>query len=94
MHASTRSRFLATLISLIAAVALALPLAAASSPVLTAHAAPAQTHASINCRLSATCTEVQDSEEVFGDGNYIGHDEPSPSFIPTGQARATRWSIP
>jgi len=80
MHASTRSRFLATLISLIAAVALALPLAAASSPVLTAHAAPTQTHASINCRLSATCTEVQDSEEVFGDGNYIGHDEPSTLF--------------
>ncbi len=78
MHASIRSRFLATLISLIAAVALALPLAAASSPAITAHAAPA--HASVNCSLSATCTEVQDSEEVFGNGNYIGHDEPSTLF--------------
>lgn len=80
MYASIRSRFLATLISLIAALALALPLAAASSPVITAHAAPAQTHVSVNCSLSATCTEVQDSEEVFGEGNYIGHDEPSTLF--------------
>src|SRR6266516_600670 len=26
------------------------------------------------------CTEVQDPEEVFGEGNYVGHDEPSLLF--------------
>ncbi|HEX7737314.1 MAG TPA: hypothetical protein VF458_20880 [Ktedonobacteraceae bacterium] len=78
MYASIRSRFLATLISLIAAVALALPLTAASSPAITAHAAPA--HSSINCSQSALCAEVQDPEEVFGADNYVGHDEPSNLF--------------
>ncbi len=82
MHASIRSRFLATLISLIAAVALALPLAAASSPVLTAHAAPS--HTSINCSTSTVCTEVQDSEEA------ISHQR---SSILTGPVRATRWCM-
>jgi len=45
---------------------------------ITAHAAPA--HTAINCAQSAVCTEVQDPEEVFGEGNYVGHDEPSNLF--------------
>lgn len=78
MYASLRSRFFATLLSLIAAVALALPLAAASSSATVAHAAPA--HAAIDCSQSPICTEVQDPEEVFGQGHYVGHDEPSTLF--------------
>lgn len=78
MHESTRSRFLVTLMSLIAALALALPLAATTAPTMTAHAAPA--HASIDCSQSAVCTEVHDPEEVFGAGQYVGHDEPSTLF--------------
>ena len=46
-----------------------------------AHAAKAlETHKHIDCAESAICTEVQDPEEVFGEGNYVGHDEPSTLF--------------
>jgi hypothetical protein len=35
----------------------------------------------INCAAGAvTCTEVGDSEAVFGEGVYVGHDEPSTLF--------------
>src|SRR6266550_8458977 len=46
------------------------------------NAAPAaSSHPHINCAGGAvTCTEVWDSEKVFGDGVYIGHDEPSNLF--------------
>ncbi|MFL5653706.1 MAG: hypothetical protein ACJ8CB_05965 [Ktedonobacteraceae bacterium] len=47
-----------------------------------AHAAPAaSSHPHIDCAGGAiTCTEVWDSEAVFGEGHYIGHDEPSDLF--------------
>src|SRR5437660_8276338 len=46
------------------------------------NAAPAASnHAHIDCAGGAiTCTEVWDSEAVFGEGRYIGHDEPSNLF--------------
>src|SRR6266852_901905 len=44
------------------------------------HAKAAGTHMSIDCANSAICTEVQDPEQAFGEGNYIGHDEPSTLF--------------
>jgi len=78
MRAHSRPRLLTILLSLAMAAAIALALA-----VTTARAAPlrtaAQTHSTINCAI-AMCTEVQDSEEVFGEGNYVGHDEPSALF--------------
>ena len=40
----------------------------------------ASPHMSMNCTVSPTCTEVWDSEQVFGEGKYIGHDEPSTLF--------------
>ncbi|WP_376795452.1 hypothetical protein [Thermogemmatispora sp.] len=40
-----------------------------------------QTHWHIDCaRPGTACTEVQDPEEVFGEGYYVGHDEPSVLF--------------
>src|SRR6266516_4551501 len=42
-----------------------------------AHAANTQV---LNCARTALCTEVADPEEVFGEGNYVGHDEPSTLF--------------
>src|SRR2546423_12561850 len=50
--------------------------------VLHAHAAPAASPpAHINCADGRfLCTEVQDPEEVFGEGQYVGHDEPSVLF--------------
>ena len=38
-------------------------------------------HAKINCAANAaTCTETWDSEKVFGEDQYVGHDEPSLLF--------------
>jgi hypothetical protein len=47
-----------------------------------ANAAPAASnHAHIDCSKGAvTCSEVWDSEAVFGNDKYIGHDEPSTLF--------------
>ncbi len=53
-------------------------LAAALIPVTTVHSTQP---ASLHCeRGTATCAELADSEEVFGEGVYIGHDEPSLLF--------------
>src|SRR6266849_1971458 len=44
-----------------------------------AHAASTPMH--IDCSQgNPFCSEVYDSETVFGEGNYIGHDEPSNLF--------------
>ena len=51
--------------------------------LLPAHgaAAAAATHASIDCAVrSQLCSEVYDSEAVFGQDVYVGHDEPSTLF--------------
>ena len=45
-------------------------------PLGTVSAGP--THKVINCEQDARCTEVHDSQEVFG--YYVGHDEPSVLF--------------
>lgn len=38
-------------------------------------------HYHIDCSTgNPTCTEVWDSEKVFGEGHYVGHDEPSNLF--------------
>jgi hypothetical protein len=44
-----------------------------------AGAAPASQHMAIQCEYSASCAEVANSSEVFGD-EYVGHDEPSTVF--------------
>src|SRR5712664_2298899 len=77
MHTPKRARGLASLLPLLVALMLALPMATGSLPVKTAHAAPA--HKSIACDESPICAEVQDSS-VFGTDYYIGHDEPSTLF--------------
>ena len=79
---------------------------AVSSNATRAHAAaPVR----IDCSKGADiCTEVYDSETVFGDNVYVGHDEPSTLFysrsawlrqpyaIPTdasqGSDAGSRWS--
>jgi len=62
------------------AVAVALALVAAPAAGARAKAGwPAGQHGAINCSYaSAMCTEVADSDEVFG--HYVGHDEPSVLF--------------
>jgi hypothetical protein len=38
------------------------------------------TRFTLNCAKAIGCSEVQDPEEVFGEDNYVGHDEPSVLF--------------
>ena len=67
-----------SLIALVTVVAGFSVAGALRSATPSAHAA---THAHINCAAGAiTCSEVWDSEAVFGEGKYIGHDEPSTLF--------------
>ena len=60
-----------------------------------AHAA-SSTHAHIDCAAGAIrCTEVYDSEAVFGEGVYIGHDEPSNLFYSNvpGSGNRNTWQL-
>jgi hypothetical protein len=62
-------------------VAAALPAAATGGSPAGAQATPAQ-HMHISCYNSAgLCTEVGNSEEVFGADHYVGHDEPGVHFF-------------
>lgn len=55
----------------------------------TTGAASAKAH--IDCtRANALCTEVLDSERVFGEGKYIGHDEPSALFYSNAPGSGNR----
>jgi hypothetical protein len=58
-----------------------------------AHATAA--HKSMNCATSPVCTEVQDPESVFGEGNYVGHDEPSTLFYSNraGSGNSNQWQL-
>jgi hypothetical protein len=58
--------------------------------------AAASTHMHIDCAAgAATCTEVWDSEAVFGEGNYVGHDEPSNLFYSNapGSGNQMRYTL-
>jgi hypothetical protein len=62
------------------------------------HAADSTTsHASINCASNgrSICTEVYDSERVFGEGIYVGHDEPSNLFYSNrpGSGNQMRYTL-
>jgi hypothetical protein len=55
--------------------------AASAGAAAGARAVKPAPHPHVDCSKSATmCTEVADSEQVFGEGNYVGHDEPSLLF--------------
>src|SRR2546421_12552134 len=58
---------------------IALSLSAAFTLYKRAHAASTSSpHAFLNCITeSQRCTDVYDSEKVFGEGVYVVHDEPS-----------------
>jgi hypothetical protein len=52
-------------------------------------------HAILSCTKAATCTEVLDSEAVFGEGVYVGHDEPSTLFYSNrpGSGNSNQWQL-
>jgi hypothetical protein len=61
----------------------------ALSPMATS---AASVHQHVNCIKAALCTEVVDSEQVFGDGVYVGHDEPSLLFYSNKAGSGNRYS--
>jgi hypothetical protein len=66
---------------LLAAFAAGALVATVGFPVASASVAAAAAHLHVDCSRSGTlCTEVADSERVFGQGKYVGHDEPSLLF--------------
>src|SRR6266699_2848514 len=84
MHFTSRSK-MSVAISLAALVVIVtglLAMGALRGATSSARAANASTaHSHIDCAAGAiTCSEVWDSEAVFGEGKYIGHDEPSTLF--------------
>lgn len=64
------------------ATTFALSLSVSPIGLRVAHAASAGSpHAHINCAAGdPRCAEVANPEEVFGEGHYVGHDEPSTLF--------------
>src|SRR6266480_5443115 len=84
MHSFSRSKMsiMFTIFALVAVIAGLMVAGALSGSAGSAHAAnTSSSHAHIDCAGGAiTCTEVWDSEKVFGEGKYIGHDEPSNLF--------------
>ena len=83
MRVQTRPRLLIILVSLVMATAIALSLAmtGAQASTRSSTASAASQHHSLNCESNAQfCTEVYDSESVFGNDVYVGHDEPSVLF--------------
>jgi len=60
----------------------------AATRVVTHTAAATSQHMHIDCSTAAAmCTEVANSDEVFG--HYVGHDEPSLAFYSHKPGRAT-----
>ncbi len=83
MRVPARPRLLLILVSSTLAMTVALSLSFFGSRAPAVHALPAMQHHAMNCAAAATsqfCAEVYDSESVFGENVYIGHDEPSVLF--------------
>jgi len=89
MRFSSRSKMSIafSLVALAAVVAGLLATGALRGSSFTAHAATASAaHMHLDCAGgSITCTEVWDSEAVFGPEKYVGHDEPSTLFYSNRQ---------
>lgn len=80
MRLSSRILFSLVALATIFGMAVATGGAQASSARAATPAASSQHH-SINCATgSPVCTEVHDTEAVFGEDHYVGHDEPSTLF--------------
>jgi hypothetical protein len=81
MRVPARPRLRMTLVSLTLALTVAVSLSLVGAQTRTVQALPASQHHTLNCASNAQfCTEVYDSESVFGEDVYVGHDEPSVLF--------------
>ena len=81
MHFPRRSK-VSILFTVAAILTLVIGFMVASlSSLPQAHASPLSTAAHVRCdNNNPFCTEVYDSEKVFGQGKYVGHDEPATLF--------------
>ncbi|MDP9343296.1 MAG: hypothetical protein M3Q23_14630 [Actinomycetota bacterium] len=98
------SRFVVGRVAVFAAVGLIGALIAAPGAVAASHtprgtaarrAAPASANWKSCASADLLCAEVQDSEEVFGEGTYVGHDEPSVLFYSSqpGSGNSVQYNI-
>jgi hypothetical protein len=78
-HRSTSHRSLAIFVATAALVVLAAA-GSASASQRPAQAAGASRHMSISCEYSTLCPDIVDSQQVYGEDRYVGHDEPSLLF--------------
>ncbi|MEO6888242.1 MAG: hypothetical protein ABI456_03795 [Ktedonobacteraceae bacterium] len=97
MHFLRSKLSIAVTIAALAVMITGLAAAGAIATSRTTHGATkaSATHMTLNCKLRDTCTEVQDSEQVFGEDQYIGHDEPSTLFYSNrpGSGNENRWQL-
>src|SRR5947209_866479 len=99
MRFSSRSK-LSIALSLFALAAVVAGLVASGAlrgtPSVAHAASAAGTHHTINCASAGTlCTEVNDSDWVFGENHYVGHDEPSDLFYSkvSGSGNQMRYEL-
>ncbi len=97
MHFLRSKLSIAFSIVALAVVITGLAAAGAIATSRTAHGATkaSAAHMHIDCALRPTCTEVHDPELVFGEGKYVGHDEPSTLFYSNkpGSGNENRWQL-
>src|SRR2546427_10661813 len=95
MRILLRPKLALVMTALVSVAFMVLPLTASAAPLHAKHAASAP-RAHIDCaKGDFRCTEVYDSESVFGEGKYIGHDEPSTLFYSNrpGSGHRMRWQL-
>jgi hypothetical protein len=95
MRISSRSK-LSIAFTLFALATVIVGLVATAALRGSAVKAASSTHMHIDCAAGAiNCTEVWDSEQVFGEGVYIGHDEPSTLFYSNvpGSGNQMRYTL-
>jgi hypothetical protein len=87
------------LLTLVAATAAVVALAAAWGPTSASQpaprTAPSNQHMSISCEYSTLCPDITDSAQVFGEDEYVGHDEPSLLFYSNtpGSGNRTQYTV-
>jgi hypothetical protein len=70
-------------------------LAAAGGSASAGAEPAADGHASIKCEYSTLCPDIVDSSRVYGEDEYVGHDEPSLGFYSNqpGAGNATQYTL-
>jgi hypothetical protein len=94
-HRSVRHRSLVIFTATAVGVALAAAWGSASASQPTAEPSSSSQHLSIQCEYSTLCPDITDSDNVYGDDEYVGHDEPSLLFYSNtpGSGNRMQYSV-